>query len=433
MRNCNDNKGNLDMKKKTNILFVCTGNAGRSQIAEALFRGAHGDDFNVQSAGVDPWSEIHPVGRALMIENGYSMEGHTPKHVRSIDFSEIDVVVTIGAPAERGTRELRDNKFHIHWDLSDPAKADDTDDSKSVFEKTKSFIESKIIVLAKTLADIQQSDAYYWQPGIASSVFKDDKADVTFSPTEHIPILAKKGFKLLELGCYIPKRGFPWWDDAKTKELISVCADNDITIWSAHPPENEILLGSDAAARHHNLEMLRKFADFCNRIGAAYMPIHFWSTTRTLADAKNDLFIEPLISEIISICEDSNVTLCLETLRANVSKVSNFELLEIVKAHSSRLGLLVDSGHSQISGDLSEIILQSSGLLKSLHLHDNDGTKDLHQVPGLGVIDWAQLATDLKTANYAGPIMYEVGYINNENVDAALDATMANYQEYFIV
>lgn len=161
------------------------------------------------------------------------------------------------------------------------------------------------------------------------------------------------------------------------------------------------------------------------------MPIHFWSTTRTLDDTKDEMFLEPLISELISICEDSNIILCLETLRTNVSKVSNFELLNIVKAHSSHLGFLVYSAHSQISGDLHETVLKSSGLLKSLHLHDNDGTNDLHKVPGTGVIDWGLLAKNLKTANYTGPIMYEVGYISHDNVDTALDATFANYQKYF--
>lgn len=62
------------MKEKSNIVCVCTGDAGRSQIAEVLFRHAHGNHFNVQSAGVDPWDEIHPVARSLMMDNGYSME-----------------------------------------------------------------------------------------------------------------------------------------------------------------------------------------------------------------------------------------------------------------------------------------------------------------------------------------------------------------------
>ena len=421
----------FSLQNNKDILFVCTGNAGRSQIAEAIFRCKHGNSYNVQSAGCDPWNELHPVGRAMMIEHGYSMEGHTPKHIRSIDFTNIDIVVTIGAPAEREIRKFIKDKIHIHWNLGDPAKADDTVDSRMVFENTKEFIENKIAILEKTLSSNYRTNASYWQPGIASAVFKGDNINSAFSPIKHIPMLAKKGYKVLELTSYIPKRDFIWRNDNKVKELISVCEDNGITIWSAHPPENECLLGDDPVARHHNLEMLRSFADFCNRIGAAYMPIHLWSTTRTLNEAKSDHFLEFLLSELESICHDSNVTLCLETVRSNISKVSNFELLKIVKLRSSQLGLLVDSGHSQISGDLNEIILRSIGFLKSLHLHDNDGTNDLHQVPGTGVIDWALLVKNLKTANYAGPIIYEIDFISQENLDSALDATMANYKNYF--
>jgi len=420
------------MNKKQSILFVCTGNAGRSQIAEVLFRSKYSDAFNVYSAGVDPWINIHPVGRALMEDNGYSMEGRKPKHVQSIDFNDIDIVVTIGAPAERGTRELRLNKNHIHWDVDDPAGADGTLDSESVFAETKRRIENKMKMLIPKLANIQNIKDYYWQPGIASAFFRDDNIKYSFSPIKHIPMLAEKGFKLLELTCYVPDYDFPWMDTDSVKELIHVCADYGIKIWSAHPPENEILLGTDAAARHKNLDMLRKFADFCNTIGAALMPIHFWSQTRTLNEARNDLILDFLISELESISYDSNVTLCLETLRSNVSKVSNFDLLNIAQqSHNSQLGFLVDSGHSKISGDMHNSIIQAGKLLKSLHLHDNDGVNDLHQIPGKGIINWSLLANDLKTVNYSGPIMYEVSYISEKDHNTALKSIMDNYMTYF--
>ncbi|MCK5844421.1 MAG: TIM barrel protein [Victivallales bacterium] len=419
------------MKEKKSVLFVCTGNAGRSQMAEALFRRVRGDCFNVGSAGVDPWNEIHPLARSLMVEKGCSMEGQFPKHVLSIDFSEIDVVVTIGSPAERGTSGIRGGKIHIHWNIDDPAGADGTSDSESVFRRTKERIERKIQLLVKKLSNIQRVDDFYWRPGISTGFFKDDSIGAKFSASEHIPILAEKGFELIELGAYIPDKGFPWWDERRVVELIKVCDDNGVKIWSAHPPENMILLGDDPQARYQNLDMLRRFADFCNRIGAAFMPIHFWSTTRTLEEVRGDSFMEFLLGELESISYDSNVTLCLETLRSNVSKVSNFELLEIVSAHSDLLGLLVDSGHSRISGDLNEIVRQAGGLLKSLHLHDNDGTKDLHQVPGSGVVDWSELVESLRFADYSGPIMYEVGFIPQAEHLNALDTIMENFKRFF--
>ena len=161
------------------------------------------------------------------------------------------------------------------------------------------------------------------------------------------------------------------------------------------------------------------------------MPIHFWSTSRTLEEAEKDGFMDFLLGELESISYDSNVTLCLETLRSNVSKVSNAELLKIVESRGGDLGFLVDSGHSQISGDLNETVSRAGKLLKSLHLHDNDGVNDLHQVPGTGVCDWAELAKALSEADYAGPIMYEVGFIPREEQMSALDAIMRNYNHYF--
>ncbi|MFC1525780.1 low molecular weight phosphatase family protein [Candidatus Latescibacterota bacterium] len=63
------------------VLFVCTGNAGRSQMAEATFRHRVGERVRLVSAGVDPWPDLHPMARRLMEERGLDLAGHYPKSV----------------------------------------------------------------------------------------------------------------------------------------------------------------------------------------------------------------------------------------------------------------------------------------------------------------------------------------------------------------
>lgn len=423
----------MEVLMKKNILFVCTNNAGRSQIAEAVFRRLYGKSFEVQSAGVDPWEVIHPVGRALMNKNGYSMKGHKPKHVETIDFGLIDIVVTIGDPAEEGTRKSREGKGHVHWDLGDPARADGTSDSESVFIETKRRIENKIKVLGKTLANLQAMDEFFWKPAICTCVFRGDQADAVFDPVRHVSLLAKKGFKLIELSCYIPRRDFDWRNKHKVDELLSVCADNGIDIWSAHPPENEVLLGTDENARQKHFDMLKEFADFCNQIGAAYMPIHLWSTTRSLEQIKADSLWNSIPAELEKLCLTSNVTLCVETLRNNVSMISNGNLLDMLKERNSCLGLLMDTGHAHISGDLHDVTLRAESFIKSLHLHDNDSVDDTHQIPDAktGTIDWNRFAANLKHIRYTGPILYEIAFIPYNELDKALTKTIEHYQRFF--
>ena len=90
----------LEAKNKT-ILFVCTCNAGRSQIALALFERLAGSEVAVLSAGVAPWPDLHPVARSLLQERGFDVSSLHPKHVNSFVDTPLDVVVTIGDRARK--------------------------------------------------------------------------------------------------------------------------------------------------------------------------------------------------------------------------------------------------------------------------------------------------------------------------------------------
>jgi arsenate reductase len=100
------------------VLFVCTQNAGRSQMAEALFRRAAGEKASARSAGTKPAAVVHPEVVDVMAEIGIDLADHTPKAL-SHDVTEgADIVVTMGCgdecPVIPGARV-------IDWDLPDPA------------------------------------------------------------------------------------------------------------------------------------------------------------------------------------------------------------------------------------------------------------------------------------------------------------------------
>jgi len=78
------------------ILFVCTNNAGRSQMAQAVFSRLVKGEVDIKSAGVDPWPDLHPMTRKLMAERGETMDGYVPEHVDDYRHTPFDWVVTIG-------------------------------------------------------------------------------------------------------------------------------------------------------------------------------------------------------------------------------------------------------------------------------------------------------------------------------------------------
>jgi arsenate reductase len=408
------------------ILFVCTNNAGRSQITEALFRQAYGDDFTVSSAGVDPWPEIHPVGRAMMNRLGYSMEGHVPKHVDTIDFNTVDIVVTLGDPAEQGTRELRQGCRHIHWPLADPARADGTARSEAVFEETHGWIEAQISKLIKQLSIRTPIRDAHWLLGTCTCVFRSQPGG--FQPHQHIPLLSRHGFRSIELTCYFEGRDFDNTCQAKRDDLRRICSEHGIAINSIHPPETLDLLDDLPEKREHSLAQLAQFIDSTMDLQAVTYPIHLWSHTQSLNDIQGR--IEEVTEALEHLCRTRNVQICLETLRSNVSAINNSDLLAIL--HDTTLALTLDTGHAQISGDLLETLDNSRHILGSLHLHENDGIDDLHRPPNGTHIPWPEFAQSLHRAEYYGPITYEVECDHGEEISTTLHSIVQHYQEHFV-
>lgn len=66
---------------KLKVLFVCSQNAGRSQMAEAFLRRFAGDAFEVESAGLNPAPEVHPLVRQVMAEEGIDLSDKKPRSV----------------------------------------------------------------------------------------------------------------------------------------------------------------------------------------------------------------------------------------------------------------------------------------------------------------------------------------------------------------
>ena len=102
----------------TNVLFVCVQNAGRSQMAQALYerRGGAG-----RSAGSAPADEVHPVVVEAMAEEGVDLDGRVPRRLDRGDVEWADLVVTMGCG---DACPVLPGKRYVDWELDDPAGAD---------------------------------------------------------------------------------------------------------------------------------------------------------------------------------------------------------------------------------------------------------------------------------------------------------------------
>ncbi len=131
--------------KKANVLFICTGNSVRSQMAEAFLRKYTGDEFEVYSAGIRPLV-IALYTIKVMEEIGISLEGHGSKsvdeYIGKIDFAYL---ITVCADAENQCPVFSGSGKRIHWDLEDPAAQKGTEEEKlQEFREVRDEIDTRI-------------------------------------------------------------------------------------------------------------------------------------------------------------------------------------------------------------------------------------------------------------------------------------------------
>ena len=129
---------------KPKVLFLCTGNSARSQMAEGYLRHIAGDRFDVVSAGTEP-KGLNPLAIRAMCEIGIDISHQHSKDVRDFAASSIQFVVTVCANAQQRCPIFPSTIKNLHWDLDDPAAAQGDEDARlQVFRRVRDEIVGRI-------------------------------------------------------------------------------------------------------------------------------------------------------------------------------------------------------------------------------------------------------------------------------------------------
>ena len=389
------------------VLFVCTGNAGRSQMAEVLFRQLAGAEVVAVSGGVEPWDHVHPVAAALLQEDGLDLAGRTPRHVRDFAATPLDWVVTIGDPARDGTPDLPGNPRRIHWDIGDPADADGTADSEAVFRQTKSRIAERLPALLELVRVGDSARRLHLTAGISTSVFRPNR----FDPATHIPLIANAGFACIELNCNFGSEDFAWDRPEAVRELARVATDHGVAIYSVHA-DGARLPAPNPSRWQLAVDMAKTYADLAALLGAQVVVIH-----AGLADGVSPCAAKGILRHTLAELERHALPLpcryAWENLRDGMLPAEHLAMLN--ELNPSAFGLVLDTGHANLRGNRDEYFTLAGGRLCDLHLNDNDGQTDLHQIPGQGTIKWDGFPDALAATGYTGPLMLEIAAPNRQH------------------
>ncbi len=139
---------NTIIENKTKVIFICTGNSCRSQMAEGLLRDMAGDRFEVFSAGSHP-SRLHPASIIVMAELGIDISNHSADSIDEYLDKDIDIVITVCDNARQVCPVFSGNVKRIHWSIDDPfhgwgAESDDLIPYRETRETLKDCLESFI-------------------------------------------------------------------------------------------------------------------------------------------------------------------------------------------------------------------------------------------------------------------------------------------------
>ena len=126
------------------VLFVCTGNSARSQIAEAVLGRIGGADFEVYSAGTEPHG-VNPYTVRVLDDAGIDWSAARSKSVEEFAGQSFDYVITVCDRARQTCPTFPGSQNTLHWGLDDPAEVEDSDAQKlAAFQRTYMELNQRI-------------------------------------------------------------------------------------------------------------------------------------------------------------------------------------------------------------------------------------------------------------------------------------------------
>lgn len=192
--------------------------------------------------------------------------------------------------------------------------------------------------------------------------------------------------------------------DRAALDTVRETAQHHGITMTVHPWFDWTELAVDDAA-----QALKQVLERCYRLEAPYVNIHlnFLSTPAHGVER-----VASIVRPVLPYFERSGITLCFENVPAILANplgaqpqefLTFFDLLD----DHPHIGLTIDTGHANISGNLLDFIDQLGGKWMYTHLADNHGDQDEHLGSGMGSTDWEGFVQGLVSTGYGGPLIVE--------------------------
>jgi len=136
------------------VLFLCTGNSARSQMAEALLNRKGQGRFHAESAGSRPAARVNPYAIRALADIGISWDGHAPRGIDGLDHEHWDFIITVCDNAKEACPVFPGQPTFAHWGMDDPAEVEGSDEEKRrAFDAARNLLARRIDLLLAVPVD----------------------------------------------------------------------------------------------------------------------------------------------------------------------------------------------------------------------------------------------------------------------------------------
>jgi len=225
---------------------------------------------------------------------------------------------------------------------------------------------------------------------------------------ELIPVLAAAGIDAVEAN----SSGIRWFErgiDGQLDAIRTVLSKTDFEVYSVHGPWGDEIdwSSTDVEMRELAQGMLGSVIECSAELGASIVVIHPGKIGERETEAA---YVERLannVAPLVVTTEAEGVTLALENLPHEGERA---ELMaKVVRlADTARLVVCLDTGHAHLAEGVAAAVKAAGEVIGHIHIHDNNGQGDQHWLPGMGTINWKDLAPLLGSdSDYQGAVVLE--------------------------
>jgi sugar phosphate isomerase/epimerase len=208
-----------------------------------------------------------------------------------------------------------------------------------------------------------------------------------------------------------------WRSYPDARSLRTQLADSGLVIHSAHgcwggraiEAARVDLASLDPAEWSASVDDLKRCVDWLALAGGTCLVAHPGGLSDPVeTDARRDALARALV-DLADHAKGIGIVLCVENMPPGVHPGSRMDDLAGLVAAIDRneVALALDTGHANLTAGVRAETVAAGRLLRTTHVHDNDGRQDTHLPPGLGTIDWDDWVSALDLIGYEGPIMLE--------------------------